>query len=248
MKAPILAALGLLLALPVHATERWVGGVTARVQIDATGTATSIEFDSERSRQLTRDFKEALMQRLRLVEFEPARVNGTAVSSESTLYVRLGVDEGPEGFGPLAIDGVHMIPGYRKLVPPRFPMRKLMRGVEGRVEVQLAYDAEGRVTEAEVVDAAAADPDFAKAVLTAARKWQFEPQKVDGRGMPGSATIPVYFSMAGGPTRGKSQSAVLRFGDGSRLQVVKEPPAQDELADSVVGIRSIDKAREAIGG
>jgi TonB family protein len=248
MKALFWSALILLVSVPTFASERWVGGVTARVQIDAAGMATTIEFDGRRDGTLTPGFKALLMERLERVEFEPALVDGQPVSSETTLYVRLGVDEGAEGFGPLAIDGIHMIPGYRKVSPPRYPNRKLMRGLEGSVTVELAYDSEGRVTEAEIVDSETADRDFAIAALNAARKWEFEPQKVDGRGMPGTATVPVYFSMADGPSRGKSQTAVLRFGDGSRLQVVKEPPPQEELADSVVGVRSIDKAREAIGG
>jgi TonB family protein len=246
MKAPILAALCLLLSLPAHAAGRWVGGVTARVQINAEGTATSIEFDGQRDGDLTPRFREMLMERLRRVEFEPALVDGRAVSSETSLYVLLGVDEGPNGFGPLAIDSICMVPGYRKVSPPRYPNNKLRRGLEGHVVVELAYDADGRVTEAEVVDAARADRDFARAALNAARQWEFEPQKVDGKPVPGTATVPVYFTLGNGSARGDSEVAVLRFSDGSRLQVVKEPPAQDELADSVVGVRSIDKAREPI--
>ncbi len=253
MKAPVLAALSLLLALPVHAAERWVGGVTARVQIDATGRATSIEFDRERSRDLTREFKDAMMERLRRVEFEPARLDGQPAASETSVHVSLGVVEGPEGFGPLRIEGLYLIPGYLKVSPPHYPRRKLMRGIEGYVEVKLSYDAEGRVTEARIFDAEKADPDFAKAALAAARKWRFDPQRIEGRGVAGQASVPVFFALEGGPARGESEVAVLRLGDGSRLRVVKDVPEEgaperEELADSVVGVRSIEGAREAIGG
>jgi TonB family protein len=253
MKALLWSALILLVSAPTFASERWLGGVTARVQIDADGNATSIEFDRARSRDLTEEFKAAMMERLRRVEFEPARLDGQPAASETSLHVSLGVVEGPEGFGPLRIEGLYLIPGYRKVSPPQYPRRKLMRGIEGYVEVKLSYDAEGRVTEARIFDAEKADPDFAKAALAAARKWQFDPQKIEGRGVPGQASVPVFFAIPGGPSRGESEVAVLRLGDGSRLQVVKDVPEEgaserEELADSVVGIRSIDKAREAIGG
>ena len=68
-------------------------------------------------------------------------------------------------------------PGARQpvqLTAPDYPRGAERRGIEGNVTVRYSVDADGQVTEAEVI---AADPEgvFDRVALQAVRSWTFEP-------------------------------------------------------------------------
>lgn len=65
-------------------------------------------------------------------------------------------------------------------IEPRYPVRALSRGIEGKVTVEFTIDIEGYVKEPKIINS---NPPmvFDKAVLTAIGKWKFKPKKINGK-------------------------------------------------------------------
>lgn len=239
----LLLILGLMLAMPLYAGERWMGWVQAEVEIDAQGRATDVKLLHNR---LSKGMRAALVERIRAVEFEPAVLNGSPASASVTVSVVLGVDELP-GALQVVVDDIGIIAGTRKVQPPRYPISELQRGHTGTVWIKLAYGSDGKVIEVAPADPSAPRDPFMQSALRAASRWQLQPQRVAGVGVAGTAVIPVKFTIVDEAPE-KSGSGILRFQDGGSLEVSRHQVDQWELADSRVRIRSLDGAREAIGG
>jgi protein TonB len=77
---------------------------------------------------------------------------------------------------------------------PEYPSRARARGIEGRVTVSLHIDANGRVTDARVLDASPAGV-FDDAALSAVRRWSFEPAQYEGRAVAIRVEQAVRFTL-----------------------------------------------------
>jgi|CXWL01.1.fsa_nt_gi TonB family protein len=229
-------------SLPALAEQRWAGYMTAKVAIDSTGRVTSVELNDP---TISKAMQQRMVQRLHAIEFEPALLNGKPAAAEATLNVRIAVAMTPEGL-VAAIDDISIIIGYRKTNPPRYPPGKLRRGIIGMAEVKIAYDADGKVTSVAPAGSTAPDDPFMVAALKAAQGWEFEPERVAGHGVPGTATIPVRFTLSGGDSLEEDGQGILNFRDGGKLNVFLEEEAQHPLADSAVRVRSFVAAQEPI--
>ncbi|MFO1495688.1 MAG: TonB family protein [Lysobacterales bacterium] len=243
MRRLLLGMVLALVAFAAQAGERWMGFIQAEVEIDAQGRASTVKLLHNR---LSKAMRATLIERIRAVEFEPAVVDGQPAPAAVTISVVLGVNELPDAL-QVVIDDIAITVGTRKATPPRYPMRELERGESGMVTLRVAYDADGRVIEATPADPGARRDAFMIAALRAASRWQLEPQRVAGIGVAGTAIIPVLFTIADEAPE-KSGSGVLRFQDGGSLNVSRRAQDQWELADSRVRVRSLEGAREAIGG
>ncbi|MCB1600145.1 MAG: energy transducer TonB, partial [Xanthomonadales bacterium] len=96
-------------------------------------------------------------------------------------------------------------------------------------------DGNGRVTD---VSVERVEPDlkaFRLAALKAAREWQFQPERVDGIGIAGSALIPVTFSLTTSDDEGK-----LNFPDGGTLRVRRQLEQPERLLTSTLRLRATE--------
>lgn len=229
--------------LPAQAAERWIGHQIARVSIDANGQVSTVNLINS---TLGKTMQVALVERVRQVEFEPAKLNGTAASAQVTVSIELQANAQADAL-TLSVSNVAVIPGLRKSSAPRFPKRELRKGVSGKVELAVKYDGNGRVTAVAPAAADAPMDSFMQAALKAARNWEFEPEQVAGIGVPGAGIVPVSFSIAGDELPG-ARSGDLSFPDGGVLRVYETAEAQWEIAQSQVRVRSIEGAQQAISG
>lgn len=85
-------------------------------------------------------------------------------------------------------------PRLTQFVQADYPPDALARGVEGGVLLQITIDAEGRVTEATVLQGVGSGLD--EAAVAAARRFTFEPARRDGAGIPSSIRYRYRFSAA----------------------------------------------------
>jgi len=77
---------------------------------------------------------------------------------------------------------------------PTYPASALRSGIEGSVTARLQVDANGRVSDAEIVDRTGArNRDLDRAVLNTVRSWRFEPAMRHGRAVASSVQLPVDF-------------------------------------------------------
>jgi len=80
---------------------------------------------------------------------------------------------------------------------PAYPARALRAGVEGTVTARLQVDANGRVSDAEIVGRSGErDRELDHAVLNTVRDWRFEPAVHDGRAVATTVQLPVDFRAA----------------------------------------------------
>jgi TonB family protein len=83
-------------------------------------------------------------------------------------------------------------PRRTKFVAPAYPPEAQMRGLRGIVILELIVDEQGRVATADVIRSV---PPFDEAALSAARLWEYEVTRVDGRPVRVRVTVPITFAM-----------------------------------------------------
>lgn len=83
-------------------------------------------------------------------------------------------------------------PRRTKFVAPAYPVEAQMRGLRGIVILELVIDEQGKVATADVVRSV---QPFDEAALSAARQWEYEPTKVDGRPVRVRVTVPITFAL-----------------------------------------------------
>ncbi|HEY3120704.1 MAG TPA: TonB family protein [Vicinamibacteria bacterium] len=83
-------------------------------------------------------------------------------------------------------------PKALKLKKPEYPPEAAAQGLRGIVIVELIIDEKGKVESAQIVRSV---PGFDEAALAAAREWEYEVTKVDGRPVKVRLTVPITFSL-----------------------------------------------------
>jgi TonB family protein len=83
-------------------------------------------------------------------------------------------------------------PKRTRFVSPVFPLEAQAAGQRGIVIIELVIDATGKVATADVLRSV---PPFDEAALTAARQWEYEVTKVDGKPVPVRLTVPITFAL-----------------------------------------------------
>ena len=84
------------------------------------------------------------------------------------------------------------VPKRSKFVQPEYPAEALARGLRGIVILALTIDTAGKVSNVDVVRSL---PPFDDAATVAARQWEYEVTKVDGKPVPVRLTVPITFAL-----------------------------------------------------
>ena len=80
---------------------------------------------------------------------------------------------------------------------PTYPARALRAGVEGSVIARVQVDANGRVSDAQIVQRSGdRDRELDRAVLETVRDWRFDPAIRDGHAVASVVNVPVDFRAA----------------------------------------------------
>jgi TonB family protein len=83
-------------------------------------------------------------------------------------------------------------PKRTRFVAPAYPEEAQARGQRGIVILELVIDEAGKVATADVVRSV---PPFDEAALSAARQWEYEVTRVDGRPVRVRVTVPITFAL-----------------------------------------------------
>jgi TonB family protein len=83
-------------------------------------------------------------------------------------------------------------PKRTKFVSPQYPADAQARGLRGIVIIELVIDTAGKVASATVTRSV---PPFDDAALVAARQWEYEVTRVDGKPVPVRLSVPITFTM-----------------------------------------------------
>ena len=85
------------------------------------------------------------------------------------------------------------VPKKTKHVQPTYPQEALAQGVRGIVILDLVLDTQGKVESTNVVRSV---PGLDEAAIAAARLWEYESTKVDGKPVRVRITVPITFALA----------------------------------------------------
>ncbi len=85
------------------------------------------------------------------------------------------------------------VPKKTKHVQPVYPQEALAQGVRGIVILDLVLDARGKVEATSVIRSV---PGLDEAAIAAARQWEYEPTKADGKPVRVRLTVPITFALA----------------------------------------------------
>lgn len=132
--------------------------------------------------------------------FEPGRIDGRGVPTETTLNLTLGAGRAGDDDVALRIVDASTGPRVARTVPPRYPPRALRAGESGEVLLQVAVDTDGRATEV-VLAQSNTTPSLEQAAIAAVRQWTFQPERVDGRPIAARIVLPLRFCITGRPCR-----------------------------------------------
>ena len=102
-------------------------------------------------------------------------------------------DAPPKPQSPPKVAGVDVpAPKRTKSVPPHYPPEAQALGMRGIVILELVVGPDGKVVSARVTRSV---PPFDEAALSAAREWEYEITKVDGKPVSVILTVPIEFKM-----------------------------------------------------
>jgi protein TonB len=78
-----------------------------------------------------------------------------------------------------------------RTVPPEYPSEMRRQHVSGLVVIKCTVDAQGNVSETNVVKSS--NESFDKFAMDAVKKWKFKPARQDGEAISTSVNIPIKF-------------------------------------------------------
>jgi TonB family protein len=84
------------------------------------------------------------------------------------------------------------VPKTKNIVKPVYPPEALAQGIRGIVILDLVIDERGRVEDVTVIRSI---PGLDEAAVAAARQWQYQPVKIDGRPVKVRLTVPITFAL-----------------------------------------------------
>jgi TonB family protein len=202
-------------AKPVDLTLQW------RASVDADGKLTSLQPADDKYAELYRK----LDPEVRAWHFAAGKVDGVPTAAETTLTAHLRLTPVDGGYHIDVRDAQAGV-GYGRVTAPKYPDGAVMSHRGGGVLVRVAYDAEGRVTNAETIDGGFPKPgnDIEHSAVAAVKGWTFKPESIGGHGRPGIAIVPVCFSVGPG-----AREARCRFTD---------PVSKRDIADG--GLLAVD--------
>src|SRR2546428_8378487 len=94
---------------------------------------------------------------------------------------------------PPKVAGVDVpAPKRTKSVPPHYPPEAQALGMRGIVILELVVGPDGKIVSARITRSV---PPFDDAALTAAREWEYEITKVEGKPVSVILTVPIEFKM-----------------------------------------------------
>lgn len=182
-------------AEPKHVGNEW------QLSIDATGNVVELRDLGK----LAEPIKDALERAIRGWKFEPGKLDGKPVATETALTLEVSFLPVADGYS-LRIDDARVggttDAASLKRNPPRPPVDAFqrMRGSVAMVVIKLDYDSDGHVVAVDTLptESLNAPSSMQRATVAAAKHWRIKPERVGGKGVASSVTIPICYSVGYG--------------------------------------------------
>jgi TonB family protein len=166
------------------------------LMLDAGG---HIESLTSLSRSELQQLADQLNPMIRRWHFTPGNMNGQPAETDTTLTVRVALDDTASGSYHVRVVSAMTGARYQDGPAPAYPVSAMRMRRYGEVNIEVTHDAAGRVLSATVLRPIGPHVDSAlmRAALEAIKKASFRPEIVGGHGVAGSAIASACFSLEG---------------------------------------------------
>lgn len=162
------------------------------ISLDAAGHVAQLDSRSE----LAPALRESLQKAIRGWTFEPSRIDGKAMPTETSLTAWISLEPQSDDRFSIRVDDARTGGRVDAAQAPVFPRKAAQLGLQQMVVMNVRYDAHGHVIDASLApDSQHAQPALVRSALSAVRKWTFEPERVGGDGIAGLVVVPICFSV-----------------------------------------------------
>lgn len=163
------------------------------------------------------DLADAALAAVKSWTFDPRKVDGKAVASDTTVAIAFSLDpDKPLAVktAPDALDAIRVSPPqddalaqadapatenveYHRTHPPRYPPSAIKAKEQGDVVLKVHVDARGNPVEASVAKTIPPNlsPDLGNAAIAAVMHWKFNPAREHGKTIDGWVNVPITFSL-----------------------------------------------------
>jgi TonB family protein len=184
---------------PIKLTYAW------KLSLDAQGHVVQLVAIANKRSDSVPQVRERLEQTIHSWAFVSGTVDGRPAPTETRLSVSISLVPNDENSYRIAFDDVRTGGSILKAAPPHYPASAVHERKTGMVVLRVEYDANGRTTAA-VLDASSPRSD--KALVDASidivtKSWTFQPEVVDGHGVPGTQVLPICYAIFDMPVRSK---------------------------------------------
>ena len=171
---------------PVDMTMTW------KVSVDAAGAITSLTPAEDRNKGLYQRLEPAV----RKWHFTPAKVKGKAAPAETTLTVHITL-EPIDSFYNVRVHDASTGARYAQTSAPTLSEAVMTAHLGGAVLLEVAYDAQGRITKAAAISGGdpKPSPDIERDAVLGVKQWTFAPETVAGHAVAGKALVPICFAV-----------------------------------------------------
>lgn len=191
------------------------GVVYIAVHVGTDGKVASARVNSVMPMSRT-DFADAALAAVKNWTFDPRKVDGKAVVSDTTMAIAFSLDPNkPLAVEPGILDSIRVSPPlaeavtpaesvpasenveYRLMHPPHYPASAIKAHQQGEVTLKVLVDAKGDPVEAKV---AKTDPpdmssDMTDSAIAAVMQWKFNPARKHSKAVDGWVNVPITFSL-----------------------------------------------------
>jgi TonB family protein len=167
------------------------------LSLDAQGHVVQLTAIANKRADSVPQIRERIEQTIRSWAFVSGTVDGHPAPTETRLSVSISLLPNDENSYRIAFDDVRTGGHILKATPPHYPASAVHDHRTGMVVLRVDYDANGNALSATLDPGA---PPVDKRLINASidevmRTWKFQPELVDGHGVPGTQVLPVCYAL-----------------------------------------------------
>ena len=177
-------------AQAIKVTMEW------NLSLDAQGNVTRLDA-LRRTPDQVPQVRERLNVSIHNWKFRPGTIDGKGAPTDTVLSVAVALlPQGGDTYR-IRVEDARTGGHISKAVAPHYPYDAVTSHTTGMVVMHVSYDADGNVVSSALEPGAPrVSASLVKATAAAMKQWQFQPERVDGHGVAGTAVVPTCFSLS----------------------------------------------------
>lgn len=176
---------------PIKLTFAW------NLSLDAQGHVAQLTAVANKRTDQVPQVRERLEQTIRSWAFVSGTVDGRHAPTDTRLSVSISLLPNDENSYRITFDEVRTGGSILKAAAPHYPASAVRNRKSGMVVLRVEYDANGKTASA-VVDPSSPPADRAlidASIDVVKKSWTFQPELVDGHGVPGTQVLPICYAI-----------------------------------------------------